>query len=225
MRARIAGHLIEANQSAAAVPFMIQAARDAEDRFACTEAGAWHHRAGLQLSGEASAAHLLLAINRYEDAHRPAEAATACYQLLSHPSRASTALSDTQIQCRLALNLIRRGSIKAALQVIQVIAANLDRRWIPLNVAELERPQRNHSASKKLPSSISGFRTVYRRWSPTAIPATSAALPNCLTLAYRCTDRCRPLTTAVRLPCWARCSHRHAGATRKGVVSRRSSRA
>ena len=122
--ARIAGHLTEAGQFDAAVPYILQAARDAEDRFAFTEAACWHLRASKQLTGDASAAHMLRAIHHFEDAGRSADAAATCRELLEHPSRLES-LRPIALQHRLAKNLLRAGSIQQACETINQISSSV----------------------------------------------------------------------------------------------------
>jgi tRNA A-37 threonylcarbamoyl transferase component Bud32 len=140
--ARIAGHLLAANEPVAAIPYITQAARDAESRVAYGEAARWHHRASEHLVGEDSADQLLLAINRFEDAGCPGEAADACLELLHHPamwhvlpacgfsgttaqagslchSVSSKPLSEVQLWRRYAENLFRAGRASDAEPVIE----------------------------------------------------------------------------------------------------------
>lgn len=119
--ARIAGHLLDAAQFDAAVPHVVQAARDAEARFAIIEAARWHLRAASLLDGDESASHLLQAIHQFEDAGQPADAAAACRLLMVHPSRPET-LSDLHLPHRLAKNLLHAGLIDDACEVIDAMA-------------------------------------------------------------------------------------------------------
>ncbi len=107
--ARIAGHLLEADKPIAAVPHVIQAARDAEARFAFTEAARWHHRAASILSPPQSLQSLLQAISRYEDACQYGEAAELCHDLLSRQSLDPQAVEYQRIMIRFSINRLREG--------------------------------------------------------------------------------------------------------------------
>jgi len=101
---RIAGHLLEAGRKQEAVPFALQAAADARQRFAYLEAARWfactaeiigHERASEQLHG---------ALECYEAAGHYCAAADICHTLLNEmPIDPNSAIAE-ELQARLAQN-------------------------------------------------------------------------------------------------------------------------
>jgi len=120
--ARIAGHLLDADRIDAAVPYMLQAARDAEARFAPTESARWHQLVASHIVGDESAKHLLRSIDQYEEAGQPIEAAAACRSMLNQPSRPDDA-TDLAMRHRLTENLLHAGQMDEALVEINSLAA------------------------------------------------------------------------------------------------------
>ena len=149
--ARIAGHLLKADQAESALPYIIQAARDAEARFAFTEAARWHHRAACQLSGADSATHWLETVQCFEEAGCPAEAAGSCQTLLDHPAMSTVNWSATTIRKHLAENLFRSGDVSGAVQILDSIVSLFDPQWNDFNPARrlerISRALRTHGAS------------------------------------------------------------------------------
>lgn len=115
--ARIAGHLLSAGKREQAVPFVIQAARDASARFAFIEAGRWHQRAAELTIDQDSAQHLTAAIDAFEKAGYARDAARLCRQLLESLSPEDAALRR-ELHQRLAENLLASGAIAEANQAM-----------------------------------------------------------------------------------------------------------
>ncbi|MGV3485142.1 MAG: ATP-binding protein, partial [Planctomycetaceae bacterium] len=123
--ARVAGHLIEANEPEAAVPYMIQAARDAEARFAFTESARWYQRAARNTQGPETVTFLSQALTRFEDAGCPSEAAEVCRDLLAYLPTGESSVDRIPFLHRLANNLFCCGQTQAAMDVVDQIAARL----------------------------------------------------------------------------------------------------
>jgi|GEM_PF-1687876 len=158
--ARIAGHLLDAAQFEAAVPHIVQAARDAEARFAIIEAARWHLRAASLLNGDESASHLLQAIHQFEDAGQASDAAAACRLLMVHSARPAT-LTDLQLQHRLAKNLLHAGHIDDACDVIDAMAgfkvgfsADQESTIIGPDLSSLASIFRSHRVSRTVPTAL-----------------------------------------------------------------------
>ncbi len=117
--ARIAGHFLSAGLTTSAIPHIVQAAQDAEARFAFIEAARWHKLAAVHLTGSESVAHLAQAINHFADAACPDDAADACQELLCHPSRQRTPSAEIQLHCQLASQQFRCGRNLAACQSVE----------------------------------------------------------------------------------------------------------
>lgn len=115
--ARIAGHLLSAGKREEAVRFVIQAARDASERFAFIEAGRWHQRAAELTIGHDVAQHLMAAMDAFEKAGYAPDAARLCRQLLDSPSSEDASLR-CELQLRLAENLLASGAIAEANQAM-----------------------------------------------------------------------------------------------------------
>jgi hypothetical protein len=115
--ARIAGHLINAGQRVQALPFVIQAARDATARFAFIEAGRWHQRAAELSIAQDVAQHRLAAIDAFEKAGCASDAARLCQQLLESMSPEESAIK-LEIRLRLAENLLASGQLPEARNVM-----------------------------------------------------------------------------------------------------------
>lgn len=138
--AKIAGHLINAGQHEEAVTYAIQAAQDAEDRFAFTEAGRWHQRVSDLVPGVLSGDHLTKALECFEKAGRPTEAVTVCRRMIELSASANSSESILRIRLRLATNLLHQGAMEEAFEEIESAATNQDsserddhRKALPLN--------------------------------------------------------------------------------------------
>ncbi len=101
--ARIAGHLFEAGDNARAIEFADLAAKDAEQRFAKTEAARWHERVLPFVDGEALLERTRQTAVCFDEADRPVEAANYYQQLAAQLS------GDDRIECELrVLTLLTR---------------------------------------------------------------------------------------------------------------------
>ncbi len=116
---RIAGHLLKAQCPAEAFDYVVQAANEADLRFAFTDAARWHRASADLCDGEQSLRHRCLAISKFEKAGQPLQAAVDCQALLQYPQTVSSPWVLRMIYLRQAHNLLQGGQFVAAQRALQ----------------------------------------------------------------------------------------------------------
>ena len=113
---RIAAHYYAAGQNGAALPYAIMAAENADRAFMKFEAGEWHERVLLQVTGDACEKHRRDAARCFHEADLPERAATH-YLLLAD------LVSDPAEQCQFktlaAQLLVRAGNMEQARPLVE----------------------------------------------------------------------------------------------------------
>ena len=168
--ARIAGHLLQANQRDRATEFAIRAAQEAEVRFAYGEAARWHHQTSQLTTDDAAIEHLRQAAEAFVIAGQSTEAAKTFMELAAHPKEKHPA----RFRGLATESFIRAGKIGQAREVIKELASSLDlpvprARWrsflsILYNLARLRMrggfslPEPTHSISQTSDRAQTCFR-------------------------------------------------------------------
>ncbi len=119
---RIAWHLLEAGRDSDAAPYAQQAAADALHRFAYTEAARWFARVADLIHRDQAGEPLLRALECYETAGHPSQAAEICQKLLDDPGLDPTSPQADEFQRRLAENLFRCGRLPEARLAVERLA-------------------------------------------------------------------------------------------------------
>ncbi|WP_158222539.1 protein kinase domain-containing protein [Rhodopirellula sp. MGV] len=121
--ARIAGHLYDANQDGAALPFAILAAENADRAFMKAEAAEWHEKVLQQVAGEARLKHLRDAARCFEEADLP-ERAAPYYETLAET--ASDEFQKRRLKATATQLLVRSGRLDKARPLIQDLSDELN---------------------------------------------------------------------------------------------------
>ncbi len=122
---RIAGHLLKAQRCDEAFDYVVRAANEADLRFAFTDAAQWNRTAADLCDGLPSLTYRCRAIEKFEKAGQPAEAAADCEKLLSHTQTLESSWAWRMIHLRCAHNWLQCGrfvQVRKAIENAQSIA-------------------------------------------------------------------------------------------------------
>ncbi len=124
MASRIAGHLLKAQRADEAFDYVLRAAEEAALRFAFTDAAQWHRTAAELCDGLPSLSYRCRAIEKFEKAGQPAQAAADCERLLAHPLTAAAPWAWRMIHLRSAHNWLQCGQfgqVRSAIEQAQAV--------------------------------------------------------------------------------------------------------
>ncbi len=119
MASRIAGHLLKAERTDEAFDYVVRAADEACLRFAFTDAAQWNRTAADLCDGLASLSYRCRAIEKFEKAGQPAEAAADCEKLLNHSVTHELPWALRTIHLRFAHNWLQCGQFAKMRQALQ----------------------------------------------------------------------------------------------------------